>query len=193
MEDILRAKQDELKAALDGVIPEVEFKKLEKQCQTLAEEISEYAYSDVKENLSQWITDHIRNHSQLVVEALLAGDMRTVKQYLKIEDQWGQEDYGRREWVDRPWFNGSGRLHEFGGVELRHKIVDAHKDLITDERIKDLELQMAGLIKKFYPMEFGGALGITREVLKTAVRFLPKERDDPELCALLKRIEDLVL
>lgn len=163
MDDILKSKRQELLEGLSVEIRDVGFKKFEKQCQSLAEEISEYALDNVKENLATWITDHVRQQATAVVEALLAGDMRTVRYYLKIEDECGREDYGRREWMDRPWFKYSSSLHEFGGVELRHKIVDEHKDLIANERIKDLELQLAGLCKRYgYHDHVGGELAQMR-------------------------------
>lgn len=41
-----------------------------------------------------------------------------------------------------------GTLFEAGAIELRHKIVDTHKDLIASERILDLEDQVKCLTAK---------------------------------------------
>lgn len=192
-EDLMRGKRDELRKAIaDQLLDDISFNKLEKQCRSLAEEISDGVFEQIKSELSWWITDHIRAQAQAAIEALIAGNMDVVKKCLKITDDWGSEDHGREQ-ARRPWFNGTTRLHEFAGVELRHKIVDQYAELLKDERIKDLEIQQEALIEKYYPMEFGGALNITREALKKALKFLPKERDDPELCALLKSIERLHL
>lgn len=150
-DDILRERRDEIRAALDLEIGEQDFKKLEKQARDLADEIAEGLLWNLKDNLGDWIASEIRSHAKQAVEAIIAGNMPEARRYLGL----APEGHDGRDWFDRPWFDTSSRLHEFGGVALRRAIVEAHRDLITDERIADLEGQLKGLCQKFYSMEHG--------------------------------------
>jgi len=40
----------------------------------------------------------------------------------------------------------SWKLHEWAFIDLRRQIVDAHRDLLVNERIRDLEDQVKSLV-----------------------------------------------
>lgn len=107
-------------------------------------------------NLAGWVMDM----AERAVEQMLAGNEDQMRRYLSCDKRaedgeyigWtGRSDskyFGRQreqgEW--HPIIHG--RLFEQGAVELRKKIVDAHRDLLVNERIRDLEDQVRSLIEQ---------------------------------------------
>lgn len=171
MSDVLAERRDEIRAALDLEIGEQDFKKLEKQSRALSEEISEGLLWNIKDNLGDWIASEIRHGAVQTIEAIIKGNMPEARRYLGLSPE-GRDG---REWFGKPWFDGFSRLHEFGGVAVRHAIADAHKDLITDERIVDLEGQIKGLCEKYHRMEYS-ELPQLREKLRAAEHELEQWR-----------------
>lgn len=148
MTDMLRDKRDEIRDALDEVIADADMKRLEKQAQDIADEIASTVEYNIKENLAAWLADHVRSNAEAAIEAILAGNEHEARRRLSLKPE---SYYDGRSF--QPWFNTSSRLHESGPVELRRKIVEAHRDLITDARIADLEAQLKSLVEKYYKME----------------------------------------
>ncbi|TGT76743.1 MULTISPECIES: hypothetical protein [unclassified Mesorhizobium] len=146
--DIIRDSRDDLRAALEVELAEADMKKLEKQARQIADEISEVVFYDIKENMAQWLADHVSSTASACIEAILAGNESEARRKLALKPE---AYYDGRDF--QPWFNHSSRLHESGPVELRRKIVEAHRDIITDARIADLEAQLELLVKKYYVME----------------------------------------
>lgn len=170
MTNILRDKRDEIRDALNTIIPDADMKKLEKQAQEIADEIASTVEYNIKENLAEWLADHVRSNAEAAIEAILAGNEHEVRRRLSLKPE---SYYDGREF--RPWFNTSSSLHESGPIELRRKIVEAHRDLITNERIADLEAQLKGLVEKYYKMEHA-ELPRLREQLRTAEHELEQYR-----------------
>ena len=83
---------------------------------------------------------------------LLAGNEKMMRQYLSCsEGCWngrsdGEGSWGRKremhEW--HPVIHG--KMSEAAAVELRRDIVNAHRDLLVNERILDLEDQVKALV-----------------------------------------------
>lgn len=170
MTDILRDKRDEIRDALDAVIADADMAKLEKQAQAIADEIASTVEYNIKENLASWLADHVRSNAEAAIEAILAGNEHEARRRLSLKPD---AYYDGRDF--KPWFNTSSRLHESSPVELRRKIVEAHRDLITDERIADLEAQLKGLVEKYYKMEHA-ELPRLREQLRSAEHELEQYR-----------------
>lgn len=170
MSDILRDKRDEIRNALDAVIPDAEMKRLERQAQNIADEISSTVEYGIKENLADWLADHVRSNAEAAIEAILAGNEHEARRRLSLKPD---AYYDGREF--QPWFDTSSRLYESGPVELRRKIVEAHRDLITDARIADLEAQLKSLVEKYYKMEHAD-LPQAREQLRAAEHELEQYR-----------------
>lgn len=146
--DIIRDSRASLREALEVELAEADMKKLEKQARQIADEISEVVFYDIKENMAQWLADHVSSTASACIEAILAGNESEARRKLSLKPE---AYYDGRDF--QPWFNHSSALHEAGPVELRRKIVEAHRDLITDARIADLESQLSLLVKKYYTME----------------------------------------
>ena len=101
--------------------------------------------ADFEETIKQWtpynLAAWVQDMAERAIKAMLEGDDETMRQYLQCrENQYTGRD--REHPVIR------GRLFETGAVELRHKIVDAHAELLKTERIKDLEDQLASVVKQ---------------------------------------------
>lgn len=172
MSDILRDKRYEIRDALDAVIADADMKKLEKQAQDIADEIASTVEYNIKENLAGWLADHVRSHAEASIEAILAGNENEVRRRLSLKPE---SYYDGREF--KPWFHTSSSLHEPGPIELRRKIVEAHRDLITDARIADLEAQLKSLVEKYYKMEHA-ELPRLREQLRAAEHELEQYRSN---------------
>lgn len=170
MTDILRDKRDEIRDALNTIIPDADMAKLEKQAQAIADEVASTVEYNIKENLAEWLADHVRSNAEAAIEAILAGNEHEVRRRLSLKPE---SYYDGREF--QPWFNTSSRLHESGPVELRRKIVEAHRDLIADARIADLEAQLKILAEKYYKMEYAD-LPRLREQLRSAEHELEQYR-----------------
>jgi hypothetical protein len=106
----------------------------------LTEEIDNFACG-LREDLSGYMADAVRSMAEDAVTALLAGNEQRMRAYLNA-DPSGWTGRGR----DHPVIHGS--LFETGAIELRKKIASAHRDLIEQERILDLEDQIASLVKQ---------------------------------------------
>lgn len=170
MDDILRDRRDEIREALDTIISDADMKKLEKQTRDIADEIASTVEYDIKENLAGWLADHVSAAASAIIEAILAGNEHEARRRLSLKPD---AYYDGRDF--KPWFNTSSRLHESGPVELRRKIVEAHRDLITDARIADLEAQLKGLVEKYYKMEHA-EMPRLREELRAANHGLEQYR-----------------
>jgi glutamate synthase domain-containing protein 3 len=170
VDDIIRDSRDELRAALEIEMDGASFSKLEKQARQIADEISEVAFYDIKENMASWLADHVSNTASACIEAILAGNESEARRKLALKPE---AYYDGRDF--QPWFNHSSALHEATPVEVRRKIVEAHRDLITDARIADLEAQLEGLVKKYYGMEHRD-LPTLREKLREAEHELEQWR-----------------
>lgn len=105
----------------------------------------------VKEDLAPILSGFVKDNSAKVVNALLEGNESEMRRYIGCrEGYWngrsdGQSGWGRKReiWEWHPVIHGD--LFEQGYLLLRRRIVEAHQDLITSERIKDLEDQVAAL------------------------------------------------
>jgi len=107
------------------------------------------ALADAQANLEYWIQSDMANNlaafvhqmAKDAIEALLAGDEQNMRRYLHCERGY----YTGR---DRDHSVIRGTLFETGAIELRKKIVNAHPELLKNERILDLEDQVASLVKQ---------------------------------------------
>jgi hypothetical protein len=90
--------------------------------------------------------------AQRTVEEMLAGNEEQMRRYLKCESgRWngrsdGDQGWGRQREAHEWHSVIHGRLFEQGAVALRKQIVDAHRDLLVNERILDLEDQVRSLV-----------------------------------------------
>jgi hypothetical protein len=128
--------------------------------------IEEHLMWNLKDNLAPFLAEHAADMAQKAVEQILEGNEDQMRRYLSCEKRgpdgqyigWtGRSDapsYGMRQREAHEWHPIiHGKLFEQGAVALRKKIVDAHADLLKDERIRDLEDQVKSLVEQNNRME----------------------------------------
>lgn len=109
---------------------------------------------DVFENLTWWIKDEfslnlageVYTWFERAFEAMLAGNEELFRRYLYAEGSGWTGRNGRHSVIH-------GKLHEAKCIELRRKLCDAYPDLLKNERILDLEDQVAALVKTVNDLE----------------------------------------
>jgi hypothetical protein len=88
------------------------------------------------------------------VEMLLAGNEDQMRRYLHCErGHWngrsdGDSGWGRKREIYEWHSVIHGQLFEQGGVAVRKAIVEAHAELLKNERILDLEDQVRSLVEQ---------------------------------------------
>ena len=133
--------KDKLIAALEKGVSAEGLTRLKKSVVDIMTEVEtdiEYRLKeDLAPNLAAWVVDMANK----TVKSMLAGNQDEVRRYLSCEGYYTGR--GREHEL-----NYHGNLFEPSCIELRRKIVEAHRDVITDERILDLEAQLASLVKQ---------------------------------------------
>lgn len=148
MSELLRQDRDALQEAIEKALPDESFETLKKKAQELAERISEEIEWHLRDNLASNLAYHAKEMAGRAVAALLEGNEPEMIRWLSCDANGftGRSDgYGTRS-IEQQHPIIHGKLFEQGCVLLRKKIVEAHKDLIESERIKDLEDQVASLV-----------------------------------------------
>ena len=104
------------------------------------------------DRLEEYAGEHISqvaaDRAERFLEKVLSGDEDAARQLLGLSGYDGRYNtvgYNAGEAVSHLIH---GRLFEAGPVELRKRIVEAHADLLKDERVKDLEATVEGLTKQ---------------------------------------------
>jgi hypothetical protein len=106
------------------------------------------------ERLDEYAEEHISQtaarRAEKFLERVLTGDDDAAMSLL------GETANGRHRTVgseSAPWAQLiHGTLFETGGIRLRRQIVEAHADLIRNERIADLESVVEGLTKQIHAL-----------------------------------------
>ena len=145
LEDDRKALHDALEAAL----PDDKMEPLKKKARDLAESIVDDIEWSLKDNLASNLSYHVKEMAGRAVEALLDGNESEMIRWLSC-DQHGytgrSDGYGFNRKIEEQHPVIHGRLFEQGCVALRKKIVEAHRELISDQRILDLEDQVKSLV-----------------------------------------------
>lgn len=143
-----------LKAAFDEPLSDALKKAVRGIADDLESDLMYRAQDELAYNLACWTVDMAAR----AVEQLLAGNEDQMRRYLSCDKRaedgeylcyTGRSDskyFGRRERAEEWHPVIHGRLFEQGALELRKKIVDAHRELLTNERIIDLEDQVKSLV-----------------------------------------------
>ncbi len=107
-------------------------------------------YTNVRDQMGYWLVEHATRCANDAVEAMLDGNENKLRYYLQCTDK----GYNPRE--NYAGYGGPlihGKLSEYGGIGIRHKIVDAYPDLLKNERILDLEAQVEALTRQVIEAE----------------------------------------
>lgn len=149
MDNLHEETAEALRQAADKALDDETMKKLKRQASDIFQEALDSIEYSLKEDLAHNLAGYAAEMARKTVDALLAGNESEMRRYLSCEaGRWN----GRSETNPYPREIAQkhsvihGRLFETGCVELRHKIVAAHRDLITSERVLDLEDQVASLV-----------------------------------------------
>lgn len=147
--------REALYAAIEAALPDDKLEPLKKKARDLADSFAEDIEWNLKDNLASNLSYHVREMAGRAVEALLEGNESEMIRWLSCDKRgWtGRSDgYGTRE-IERQHPVIHGKLFEQGCVLLRKKITEAHRDLITSERILDLEDQVKSLVAQNNKLE----------------------------------------
>lgn len=149
--------RDRLAAVLAAGISDDAMKAISKK----AEDIRCYIEDDVmyrlKDDLAPNLAAYAADMAQKAVEQILEGNEDQLRRYLSCEKRGDDGQYigwtGRSEppgyyprKIEEQHPVIHGKLFEQGAVALRKKIVDAHRDVLANERILDLEDQVKSLV-----------------------------------------------
>lgn len=151
MDTVNKEVADRLKAALDGGISDETIKPLKKAVDNILCQIEDDIMYRMKDDLAPNLVSFVAEMATNTVESILGGNEEMMRQYLGCRTGYwtGRSDspvWGREreasEW--HPVIHGELFLQ--GAVKLRRDIVAAHPDIITNERVKDLEDQVTSLV-----------------------------------------------
>lgn len=128
-----------LESKIDEALTEEAIAKATKKVRDALDDLASDFESTIKQwvpyNLAAWVQDM----AERAIESMLRGDEATMRNYLKCaEGGWN----GRAHEASVI----HGKLFETGAIELRRDIVNAHAELLKDERILDLEAQVKSLV-----------------------------------------------
>ena len=122
-----------------------------KQLRKAISEIVDLEFDRLEEYANQSISESAAERAEAFVEKVLQGDADAASVLFVCKaDRYrtcGCDD-------GKPWAELiHGSLFETNGIQLRRKIVEAHADLIRNERIADLESIVDGLTQQVRTLE----------------------------------------
>lgn len=133
--------RDKLREMFEAGLDEDTAKRVKKAVSNLTDEIADGIEWWIKDDLAGNLADYVEDQANRAIEAMLAGNVEMVRRYLGCST-------GGYTGRDHKHDVIHGRLFETGGIEARKRLVDAFADLIKDERILDLESQVAALVER---------------------------------------------
>lgn len=135
-----------LSDAIEAGFTEETVKRIKKKFDEIVYDIETDIEFGLKERLSTQLADFICSSAEHAVKQLLAGNEERMRSYLSAKD-------GGYTGRDRDHQVIHGKLFETGPLELRKQIVDAHAELLKNERILDLEDQVRSLVEQVNKLE----------------------------------------
>lgn len=152
MSDILDDMAQSARESLQKGITDEALAHVKKKLRDAADECFTVVEDQLKEDLAPSLADYVKRMAADAINSLLQGNDGQMRRYLGCErGGWNGRSDGSSGWGREreiwEWHQViHGKLFETGSVALRRALVDAHRDLITSERIKDLEDQVAALV-----------------------------------------------
>ena len=147
--ELLEDDREALKAALEAALPDEKLEPLKKKARELADSIVDDIEWSLKDNLASNLSYHVREMAGRAVEALLEGNESEMIRWLSCDQRGytGRSDgYNVNRSIAEQHPVIHGKLFEQGCVSLRKKIAQAHAELISSQRILDLEDQVKSLV-----------------------------------------------
>ena len=137
------AAEEPAKEALD--------KHRKKEVKTAIEDIIEDEFYRLEERAAEFLEHTAADRAQRFLIAVLGGDEKAAAELIGAGGhryRSGGMDEGK------PWAQViHGRVFETSTVELRRRLVEAHPDLIRNERMADLEAAVEGLRAQVVALE----------------------------------------
>jgi len=132
------------------------WERVQKMLKDAATEFEEALLWRLREDMPGHLSAVARDAASKAIEAVLNGDEQELRRWLSCDSgaytgRAGEGYYARSQAEAHPIIHG--KLFEQGAVLLRKRIVDAHAELLKNERILDLEDQLRSVTlqyKKLY-------------------------------------------
>ena len=137
-----------IEAALDAAVTDEVLARPMKKIQSELQGLVDDVMTDLKGSVARDLSHYIKEMAGRAVKSLLEGNEQEMIRWLECD----RRSYNGRSdgYTTRPdqimHSVIHGKLFETGSVLLRRQIVDAHSDLITSERIADLEDQLKSVV-----------------------------------------------
>lgn len=152
MNETMRPIAEQLVESLNAGISDDAFRNVMKKVDAIKESIEDDIMWRLKDDLASNLSAFVVDMAEHSVRAILEGNDAQMRRYLGCE----RDGYTGRGADDPNWMRQRaphewhevihGKLFEYGPMVLRRSIVEAHRDLITDQRVLDLEDQVKSLI-----------------------------------------------
>ena len=127
--------EDALQRALTDEVVKSAVKKVRDVCSDMQSDMEYRIQTDLSYNLASWV----HRMFEQAIEAMLKGDEDSMRRYLHCQEGM----YNGRD-KNHPVIRG--KLFEADAIEMRKQIVNAHPELLKNERILDLEDQVKSLV-----------------------------------------------
>ena len=153
MDELHNELREKVEATIAAGLTEEATKKIAKVASDLASTIEDDILYRLKDELASHLACFTAEMAEKTVTALLEGREEQAREYLMCrQGYWNGRSDGdtmfKRDISKRhPIIHGA--LFEQGAVKLRRDIVNAHRDLLVNERIKDLEDQNASVVAQY--------------------------------------------
>lgn len=149
MSELMKDDRDALQTALETVLTGDTLEPLTKKARALADDFVSNVEWSMKDYLAANLAHHVKEMAGRAVNALLEGNESEMVRWLSCDKNGytGRSDqaYNHRSIAEQhPVIHG--KLFEQGCLLLRKRIAQAHAELITNQRIWDLEDQVKSLV-----------------------------------------------
>jgi len=149
--------RDSLTATLQAGITDDTIKTIKKAADEIVERIHDDLEWRIKSDLAGHLSWYVADMASRAVTALLDGNWQMMRRYLTCEQGgWNGRSDGASiapKDIERQHPVIHGALFEGECIALRRKIAEAHRDLLTSERILDLEDQVKSLVAQVNKLE----------------------------------------
>lgn len=144
---------DKLRTALEAGISDHTMKAVKKATDSIMCDIESDLMYRLKDELAPNLVAFVTDMAKRTVTSILEGNENEMRRYLSCENPtyWNGRSDTENAFTNprkiEEWHRViHGKLHESGCIALRHAIVEAHADLLKNERILDLEDQVKSLV-----------------------------------------------
>lgn len=128
------------------------WKQVQKLLKDAATEFEDTLLWRLREDMPSQLASVARQAAERMIESVLAGDEKELRRWLNCDSgaytgRAGEGYYAHSQAEAHPMIHG--KLFEQGAVLLRKQIVEAHADLLKNERILDLEDQLRSVTLQY--------------------------------------------